>query len=128
MQEIKDLMLTVEQVASIDVKSYLNWGDKASAIFKYFTGKSEFGDDYWYIGEMNSQTNKADGRGIGIWSNGQIVIKRCKNASDTPGKYLEIWNDGTLKVGEFYTASNGYLKDRYTVYFITGTSAQVGYD
>ena len=46
-------MATVEARTKIELKSYLNWGKKGAAEYKYTTGKDLLGE-YQFIGEIDS--------------------------------------------------------------------------
>ena len=73
-----------------------------------------------YFGEFN-ENNEPHGRGIYIFSDGDIYIQYWNNGRSAPGNYLDIRNDGVVEVGEYYLR-DGELRSRGTTYMVDGTS------
>ena len=58
---------------------------------------------------------------------GTIHIQRFKDGHADVGKYIEIYGNGTIYIGEYYYDTNGLLKDRYTIYYEDGLTGRIGY-
>ena len=72
MHYLKQRIARVEQKANISVNEYLQFGQKGTAQFKF----SSNGWSGWkYIGEWSAYTDKPNGRGIIIYSDGGIWMQ-----------------------------------------------------
>ncbi len=105
----------VEQLTRISVRSYMGFGKTTKAALKY---EKLYGPHR--IGEHNSNNN-LHGRGIFIWSNGNIQIGYFHNDRDAPGNFIYINSSGNVDVGEIYMKA-GNNRKKYTSYRTDGTT------
>jgi len=75
-------------------KRYVKFSDKAD--------EHGFGEGSKYFGEWSEATKKPHGRGIRIYTSGNILIGYYNNGGLAPGNYLTIYSNGTVYVGEYY--------------------------
>ncbi len=118
MQKLIDDIAMVEKRAGISVRDHIGYGNDINAIIEYFKDKS--GRDC--IGERNSDNNDLHGRGILIYSNGDIIIPYWNNGERAPGSCIAIFGDGEFRVGECYLAEDDWTCFRGTKYNTDGTS------
>ena len=135
MTRINDAIDMLKQKHSISVREHLGFGN-----FNHSTSLLEplgFGNaancelkvntykyGYKYIGELNSN-NEHHGKGIMIYTSGNISIGYWNNGLPAPGNYFVIKNDGEFLVGEFYS-KEGKKWRKGTEYHTDGK--QIKYD
>ena len=113
-------MAKVRERHGTDAATYLGFNTAV-------TSQLKFSDNVpgWYgckyIGEWCAQTDKPNGRGILIRSNGYIWIGQWKDGYNAAGPIIFINSSGTFQVGEKYADAKGALRDRWTTYNADGT-------
>jgi len=96
---INDAIDMLKQKHDISVREHLGFDSAATQQLKFHTYKNGAKS----IGELNFDNN-LHGKGICIWSNGNIRIGCYNNGFVVPGNYLAINSngEGNLIVGEVY--------------------------
>ncbi len=83
------------------------------------------GDGSSKFGEINDD-NELYGRGILIWSSGDIHIGYFENSRHSTGHYIIIFSDFKFDVGEIFW-KDGHERARGTEYNTDGTEVKYAY-
>ena len=114
-KKLKEAIDKLEELAKISVREYVGFGVIAPAALKYIIENG-----YVRVVEINAENNKLHGRGIRIWSNGDIHIKCYNNGRWATGtNYIDIFSSGEFNVG-YIKDDNG--RSRGTIYFTDRTT------
>ncbi len=112
---IQELIPTIEKRAKISLNIHLGKAIPTLIQTKTFS-------NYKYYGELN-EMGQAHGRGIKIFSYGDIEIEYYENGRWSTGNYIIIHSDYWFKVGERYM-KDGKRWERGTWYHKNGKEEQ----
>ncbi len=95
---------------------FLDWGAPLGHFGDRRVGYRKFSETVSYFGELSPITNKPHGRGIKIKKDGTLEARYFEDGLPAKGKYVFIFSDGSLTVGEKYTGTDGKTHIKGTHY------------